>query len=100
MAKIIRTPTRKVDMYGRVLVSTKQPTDFTHLLGQNYNDIVPFDNGTDAMLEQDVTILPRHFYLFIGTKDDKIQFKPYEFDQYRIVISTRNNIIVNIDSIG
>ena len=52
MAKIIRTPSRKVDMYGRVLISTKQPTDFAHLLGQNYNDIVLFDNGTDAMLEQ------------------------------------------------
>jgi len=66
----------------------------------NINDIILFDNGTDELLEQGATILPRFFFLFEGTKDNELQFKPYEYDPYRIIVSTINNIIIKIDSIG
>ena len=100
MPKIIRTPTRKIDKYGRVLVSTKQPADFYYLIGMNYKDIVLFDDGNDTMLEQGIIILPRYYYLFIGKKDQELMYKPYEFDQYRVVITTYKDIITSIDAIG
>ena len=90
----------KIDNFGRPTVPTKAPEDFVHLLGLNVNDILLFDDGTDELLEQGATILPRHYIIFVGTKDGELQYKPYEFNQYRIVVSTYNNIIVNIDSIG
>ena len=100
MANIYHTPISRIDNYGRVTVSSKQPTDFNYLLGMNLNDITPFDNGTDELLEQGATILPRHYYIFAGTVDNEYMYKTYEFDQYRIVVSIIHNIITCIDSIG
>ena len=87
-------------IYGNVLATNKTIEEFTHLIATNINEIIPFEQGTDDLLEQGRTILPRHYYLFIGTKDGELQFKPYEYDQYRIVVSTYNNIIQSIESIG
>lgn len=87
-------------IYGNKVVSTKTVEEFQYLIGMNIDDIILFDNGTDELLEQGRTILPRHHYLFVGTKDKEIQLKPYEYDQYRIVVSTINNLIQSIDAIG
>ena len=73
---------------------------FSYLIGKNINDIILFDKSTEDLLLSGYTILPRYYYIFIGTKDNVLQLKPYEYDQYRIVVSTYNNIIINIDSIG
>jgi len=100
MAKIYKPPRSKIDVFGRITITAKYPADFIHILGMQVNDIVPFDNGTDELLEQGATILPRHYFIFIGTIDNQVQYKPYEFNQYRIVVSTTNNIITCIDSIG
>jgi hypothetical protein len=100
MAKIYQPPRAKIDMFGRITIAAKHPTDFTHLLGMRVEDIVPFDNGTDELLEQGATILPRHYFIFIGTVDNQVQYKPYEFNQYRVVVSTTKGIITCIDSIG
>ena len=97
---IYKSPRKKIDNYGRVTFSTKQIKDFEYLIGKNINDIILFDNGTDEMIEQKRTILPRFFYLFVGNKDGEMQLKPFEFDQYRIVVSTIKDIIVQIESIG
>jgi len=86
--------------YGRVMVSSKSVNDYAHLIGMNVNDIVLFDNGTDKMLDEGITILSRHCSVFVGTKDGELQYKPYEYDPNRIVVSTYKDIIVSIDSIG
>lgn len=100
MAKIFNIPRKQMGHYGKPIVSSKQPIDFIHLLHNNVNDIILFDNGTDELLEQGRIILPRHYFIFIGNKDGEVQFKPYEFNEYRIVVTTYNNIITSIDSIG
>ena len=84
----------------KVKIFSKDPSEFKHLVGIDVNDIILFDDGTDELLEQGRTILSRHYYIFVGTKDGEVQFKPYEFDQYRIVVSTYKNIITGIESIG
>lgn len=100
MSKLYHTPIAKTDMYGRINVTHKQPQDFIYLLGMNISGITLFDNGTDELLEQGATILPRHYFIFAGTVDGEYMYKTYEFNQYRIVVSTYNNIITCIDSIG
>lgn len=100
MNKIYIPPRMKTDNYGRPVITPRSPIEFIHLVGMNVNDIILFDNGSDELIEQGATILPRNYFLFIGTKDNEIQFKPYEFNQYRIVVSTHNNIILSIDSVG
>lgn len=79
---------------------TRPVSDFQHLIGKNINDIILFDDGTNELLEAGETILPRYYFLFVGTKNGELQFKPYEFNQYRIVVTTYNDIIYVIDSIG
>lgn len=88
------------NIYGRASISLKQLTDFNYLLGMKLSDIILFDNGTDDLLQSGSTILPRHYYIFVGTKDGELQLKPYEFDEYRIVVSTYKGIIASVDSIG
>lgn len=100
MAKIFNTPKRQMGHYGKPIISTRSPIDFIHLLQQNINDIILFDDGNDELYLQGRIILPRHYFIFVGNKDGEIQFKPYEFNQYRIVVTTYNNIITSIDSIG
>lgn len=100
MNKIYIPPKIKINNYGNTIRISKTPIDFIYLLGLNINDIILFDNGTQELIEQGVVILPRNYFIFVGIKDNEIQFKPYEFNQYRIVVSTINNIIISIDSIG
>jgi len=100
MGRIYTPPTKKVDHFGRPMISSKTLEEFKYLIGQNINDILLFENGTDELLEQGRTILPRHYTLFVGTKDGEYRLKPYEYNQYRIVVSTYKDIIVSIDSIG
>jgi hypothetical protein len=100
MGNIYIPPRVVKGIYGNVQASSKTPEDFSHIVGMNPNDIILFDNGTDELLEQGRTILPRHYYIFVGNKDNELQLKPYEYDQYRIVVTLYNNIIVRIDSIG
>lgn len=90
----------KYNPYGGVIVESKDPTEFTYLIGQTKDSIIPFDLGTDELLEQGKTILPRHYFLFEGEIDGAIQFKPYEYNKYRIVIATYKGIITNVLSIG
>ena len=92
--------TKRTNIYGRPIIQLKQVTDFTHLIGRHLSDIILFDNGTDALLESGATILQRHYHIFIGTKDGELQYKPYEYDEHRIVVSTYKDIIVSVDSIG
>lgn len=98
MVKVFNMP--KIRMNGQVAVSSKSLKDFEYLLKMNVKDIILFDNGTDELLEQGATILPRHYFIFVGTKDGELQFKPYEFNEFRIVVSTYKDIIMSIDSVG
>ena len=100
MAKLFNIPRARLDNFGKIILSSKSPEDFIHLIGHNINTIIPFDNGTDDLLEQGAIILPRHYYIFVGTNNNELQYKPYEFNQYRIVVSTTRDIISSIDSIG
>jgi len=93
-------PKVRVDNYGKPIVSSKAPIDFIHIVGMNINNIIMFDDGSDNLSEQGAVILPRKYHIFIGNKDGELQFKPYEYDQYRIVVSTYSNIILSIDSLG
>ena len=92
--------TPKINNYGKVVVPTKTPKDFEYLTGMNIDDVILFDNGTEEILQKNKTILPRHYFLFVGIKDNALQFKPYEYNKYRIVVHTYKNIIINIESIG
>jgi hypothetical protein len=74
--------------------------DFEHLIGQKVSEIILFDDGSDELLEQGRTILPRYCTIFEGTRDGEHRLKPYEFDPNRIVVSTYKGIIMSIDSIG
>jgi hypothetical protein len=100
MRNNFRTPKRNVDQYGNVVATNKVINDFEYLVGMNINDIILFEDGTDELIEQGATILPRHYHLFEGVKDGEIKFKPYEYNPYRIVVSTYKDIIISIDSIG
>ena len=100
MKQIYIPPRPRINNYGKVIVLSKTLEDFNYLIGLNVNDIILFDNGTDQLIESGATILPRHYYLFIGIKDNEIQYKPYEFDKHRIVVSTYKDIIMSIESIG
>lgn len=85
--------------YGTPLISSSTDA-FKHLIGMNVNDIILFNDSTDEHLEQGRTILPRHYFIFVGNKDGEMQFKPYEPNQYRIVVNTYKDIITLIESIG
>jgi hypothetical protein len=100
MGRIYIPPRVNVDMYGRVNVAAKSSVEFEYLIGMLPNDVVLFDNSTEAMAESGVTILPRHYSIFVGTKDGELQLKPYEYNPQRIVVSTYKGIITSIDSIG
>ena len=100
MAGIYNVPKVRRDIYGKPIISSKIPEDFNHLIGLNVNDIILFNDGNDDLIESGATILLRHYFIFIGKKDGELQYKPYEFNQYRIVVSTYKNIILSIDSIG
>ena len=93
-------PKVNVDMYGRVNVAAKSSVEFEYLIGMVPSDVVLFDAGTEDMAESGVTILPRHYSIFVGTKDGEIQLKPYEYDPHRIVVTTYKGVIISIDSIG
>jgi len=94
MGKVFNMPKVQTDQYGKTVV---QGNDFKYLIGMNIKDIIMFDDGTDELLEQGVTILPRHHYFFVGTVDGVHQFKPYEYDKYRIIVSTYKDIIVDVE---
>lgn len=98
--KIYIPPKVKTDIYGNPIRISKSPIDFFYLVGNNINDIILFDNGNQELIEQGAIILPRNYFLFVGTKDNEIQFKPYEYNQYRVVVSTYKDIILSVDSIG
>jgi len=100
MGQIYIPPRAAINGYGRIMVSSKLPADFIDIVGQKVGDVVLFDNGTDELYEQGRTILPRHYFIFVGTKDGELQYKPYEYNQYRIVVSTYSDVIHSIDSIG
>lgn len=100
MANIFKTPNIKMGIYGKLTVASKHPSDFYYLIGMNVNDIILFDDGTDELREQGRTILPRYYFIFVGTKNGELQYKPYEFSQYRIVVTTYVELIISIDSIG
>jgi len=100
MGIIFKTPRIVVGPYGKVVSTAKSCEDFAYLRGLNVNDIILFEDGNDTLVDEGRIILPRHYIIFAGTKDGVIQFKPYEFNEYRIVVSTYNDIIGSIDSIG
>jgi hypothetical protein len=100
MPGIYKSPIVKIDNFGRVISATKDTTEFEYLINKNVNSIVLFDNSTEDIKESGKIILPRHYYVFVGTKDSEVQYKPYEFNQYRIVVTTYKDIIMSIDSIG
>ena len=100
MGTIWQPPRVRTNNFGQNIVSAKQPEDFKHLIGININEILSFDNGTDELLEQGRIILPRNYFLFVGSKDGSVEFKPYEYNEYRIVVATYKDIITSIDSIG
>ena len=89
-----------VNNFGNVVSNVSSSLDFVYLIGLNVHDIVLFDDGTDELKDSGAIILPRHYTIFVGTKDDELMFKPYEFDKYRIVVTTYKDIIISIDSIG
>ena len=98
--RVYRVPRTKVDYFGRMVASPSTPKDFIHLVGIDVNSIILYNNGTDELLASGATILPRHYVIFVGTRDGEVQYKPYEFNPYRIVVSTYKGIIVSVDSIG
>lgn len=98
--QIYKPPKVRRTIYGPPVVPLASPDTFKHLIGMNVDEIIPFDIGTDLDLEQGRTVLPRHYFIFIGNKDNEMQFKPYEYNPHRIVVTTYDNIIVQIESIG
>lgn len=101
MGKIYIPPRLTSNGYSnKVIASSRRPEEFNHLVGMRVSDVVLFDDGTDEMLDEGRTILPRHYYLFVGTREGELQYKPYEYDQYRIVVTTVSDVIYCIDSIG
>lgn len=100
MSRAFIPPRIKPNQYGKINISTKDVSEFNHLVGTNINNIIPFENGTEDLYLSGATILPRHYFIFVGTKDGEIQFKPYEFNQYRIVVTTYKDIVMSIESLG
>jgi hypothetical protein len=100
MNGIYKPPRVGVNQYGNNVSTIKQPIDFKYLINLNINSIINFDNGTDELKDNGAIILPRHYHIFVGTKDDELKLKPYEYDQYRIVVTTHKDIIMSIDSLG
>lgn len=96
----IYVPSMRTTSYGKVVVVTKNPMEFEYLLGININDIILFDDGNESLEEEGRIILPKNYVIFIGNKDGELQFKPYEYNPYRIVVTTYQDIIVSVDSIG
>lgn len=79
---------------------TVPTTQFDYILGVSMNDVIPFEDSTQEMIDMNLPILPRHYHIFTIIINGEQQFKPYEFDQYRINVSTHNNIIINVESVG
>lgn len=100
MSRIYNIPNRKIDNFGRPIISTKSIIDFQYIIGHHINDIVSFDNGNQELIDSGAIILPRHYFLFVGTKDGEVQYKPYEYNSYRVIISTYKDIITSVDFIG
>ena len=100
MGRIYTSPRIIMNPYGKPLINEKIVDDFLYLLGININSIILFDNGTEELIDQGSIILPRHYFIFVGTKDGELQYKPYEHNKYRIVVSTEHDVIASIDSIG
>ena len=86
-------------MFNR-MIGIKKPEDFIYLVGHKIKDIILFEDGTEDLLEQDRIILPKGYIIFEGTKDGELKLKPYEYNPFRIVVSTYKDIIYSIDSIG
>ena len=97
---IYKPPRIKPSPNGTPIVELAPPQEFDHLIGQRLEDIILFDNGTDKLLEEGRTILPRYYFIFEGNKDGDVQFKPYEYNKYRIVVRTYKGVITDILSIG
>ena len=95
-----KPPRKIIGNYGNAMISYKTVDDFKYLLNKDIYSIILFEDSTDEIKEKGEIILPRHYYIIAGTKDGELQFKPYEYDQYRIVVSTYKDIIMSIDSIG
>jgi hypothetical protein len=87
-------------LYWKFITMNKKPEDFEYLIGLNINDIILFDDGSDSLVDEGRIILPKNYHIFVGNKNGELQFKPYEYDQYRIVVATYQDIIVSIESIG
>jgi hypothetical protein len=100
MGRIYVPPKVITDIYGRPNVVNKSSVEFNHLIGMRVSDVVLFDDSTNDLIESGTTILPRHHSIFVGTKDGEIQYKPYEYNPHRIVVSTYKGIIISIDSLG
>jgi len=100
---IINIPSvRKVPGYATAVMSTKKPEDYQYLLHKHIKDIILFEDSKEDIdyISEGKIILPRYHSVFVGTKNSEIQFKPYEYDANRIVVTTLNDIIMSIDSIG
>lgn len=100
MGRIYNPPRVKRDMFGKPVIVSADITMFSFLLGININDVILFDNSTQDMIDKNLPILPRYYSVFVINKDGEPQFKPYEYDRYRINVSTNNNIITSVESIG
>ena len=100
---IINIPVmKKVPGYASAVMSTKKVEDYQYLLHKRITDIVLFEDSKEDIdyITEGKIILPRYHSVFVGIKNGEIQFKPYEYDAYRIVVTTLNDIIMSIDSIG
>lgn len=100
MSMMINRNNLRVDKFGRVNMMYKDVSDFKYLVGYNINDIINFEDGTVELSDSGAMILPRHYYIFVGIRDGEVQLKPYEYTPYRIVVSTQDDIIINVESIG
>jgi hypothetical protein len=90
----------KVTGYAKSIIQAKQTKEFDYLLKHNVNEIILFEDTKEEEDYTDKIVLPRHYIIFVGNKDNELQFKPYEYNQYRIVVSTYKDIITDIISIG
>lgn len=93
-------PTINSKLYWKYVVSNKIPSDFEYLIGLNINEVILFDDGNESLIDEGRTILPKNYHIFVGDRNGELQFKPYEYDKYRIVVTTYQDIIVSVDSIG
>ena len=100
MGNLFNIPNISVDQFGRTITTLADKKQFENILGNKISDIINFEDGNDELLKQGRIILPRHYHIFEGIKNGEVQFKPYEYDPYRIVVATYNDVIVNIESIG